>query len=253
MKIDIKHRWTDSVLCSFEAVDFRDAILQAVKSNADLRDADLRGANLGGANLRGANLSDADLRGADLSDANLRDANLGGANLGGANLGGADLSDANLRDANLGGANLGDANLRDADLRGANLRDADLRGANLGDANLRDADLRGANLSQFKTDLLDILIRAPKEIPALRQSILDGKIDGTVYEGACACLVGTIANARGCNYGELGNGIVPNGSRPAEKWFWNIRRGDTPETSQICAITLEWIDEYQSLIELAKA
>jgi uncharacterized protein YjbI with pentapeptide repeats len=213
MKIDIKHRWTDSVLCSFEAVDFRDAILQAVKSGADLR-----GANLRDANLRDANLRDADLRGADLSNADLSD---------------ADLSRANLRDANL----------RDADLRGANLSDADLRGANLSDA----------NLSQFKTDLLDILIRAPKEIPALRQSILDGKIDGTVYEGACACLVGTIANARGCNYGELGNGIVPNGSRPAEKWFWNIRRGDTPETSQICAITLEWIDEYQSLIELAKA
>jgi len=75
---------------------FREAVLEAVASDA----------NLSGANLRGADLSDANLRGADLSDANLRDANLSGA----------DLSDANLRGANLRGANLSGANLSGAEL-----------------------------------------------------------------------------------------------------------------------------------------
>ena len=58
------------------------------------------------------------------------------------------------------GANLSDANLRDADLSGADLRGADLR-----DVNLRDADLRDADLLAFKTDLFDVLLRAPNEVP----------------------------------------------------------------------------------------
>ena len=69
----------------------REAILDAVASNANLIDANLRGADLRDANLRGANL-----RGADLRDANLI---------------GTDLSDANLIDANLIGADLCDTEL----------------------------------------------------------------------------------------------------------------------------------------------
>jgi hypothetical protein len=131
--------------------------------------------------------------------------------------------------------------------------DANLSGADLRDADLSGADLSGADLSAFKNDLFDILLRAPNEIEALKTSVIEGKIDGTVYEGSCACLVGTIANARGADYRSLGNGIEPNGSRPAELWFWNIKRGDTPETSQIAQITIEWISEFSQLLELAKS
>ena len=208
MLIEIKHRWTDSVLCSFEAADIKDAVQQAVES-----DADLRGADLGGANLRDANLRDADLRGADL-----------------------------------GGADLGDANLR-----GADLSDADLGGANLRGADLSDADLRGANLLQFKTDIFDILLRAPREIEGLKQSLINGKVDGSVYEGECACLVGTIANIRHVYYNDLGNGIKPNSSRPAEQWFMSIKKDDTPGTNQISKITVEWIDEFTHLLNMAKS
>ena len=63
--IQIKHRYTDAVLCEFEAVDIRDCLRQSVIGDADLRDADL-----GGADLRDADLRGADLRGADLSGAN---------------------------------------------------------------------------------------------------------------------------------------------------------------------------------------
>ena len=111
IKIEIKNRWTGSILFEYSSVDntIAKTLIEALKSEANLREADLRGANLREANLRGANLDRADLRG-----------------------------------ANLRGANLYRADLREADLRGANLRGADLRGANLRGANLREADLREA-------------------------------------------------------------------------------------------------------------
>ena len=101
---------------------FREAVLEAVAS--------------------GANLSYADLSSADLSSADLSSANLSSANLRYANLSYADLSSANLRYANLRSADLSYANLRYANLRSADLRSADLRSANL----------RFANLSYAKTD-----------------------------------------------------------------------------------------------------
>ena len=55
---------------------YKEAVVEAVASNADLRYADLRGANLSDADLRYANLRGADLSGADLRGANLSDAEL---------------------------------------------------------------------------------------------------------------------------------------------------------------------------------
>ena len=105
IKIQIKNRWTGSVLFEYEKEEntIKDTLSEAVKQGADLGGADLEGAYLGGADLGGADLRDADLGGADL-----RGAYLGGADLGGAYLGGADL-----RGAYLGGADLGGAYLRD--------------------------------------------------------------------------------------------------------------------------------------------
>ena len=81
IKIEIRNRWTGSVVFEYtkEGNTITEAVLEAIRCDA---------------NLRGADLSDADL-----SDANLRGADLRGANLYGANLYGADLRDANLRDA----------------------------------------------------------------------------------------------------------------------------------------------------------
>ena len=108
IKLQIKDRWTGSVLFEYEKENntIKDTLLEALKQNADLRGAYLR-------------------------DAYLRGANLGGADLGGADLRGANLGGAYLRGADLGGADLGDAYLRDADLRGAYLRGADLGGAKI--------------------------------------------------------------------------------------------------------------------------
>ena len=110
--IKIHNRWTGSVVFEYtkEGNTITEAVLEAIRCDA---------------NLRGADLSDADLSGADLS--------------------GADLSGADLRCANLYGANLRDADLRGTDLRGTDLRDADLSGADLSGADLCDA--KGCYLS----------------------------------------------------------------------------------------------------------
>jgi len=211
-------------------------------TDADLRGANLRGANLTRADLRGANLTRADLRGADLTDADLTDADLTRANLTDANLTDANLTDANLTDADLRGANL-----TRADLRGANLTRADLRGANLTRADLRGANLTDANLNVIKHDLWSILLPAQAEIDGLVNALNEGRVDGSTYQGECACLVGTIANVRGVMYDQLVT-VKPDAERPAERWFLGIREGDTPENSAIAKLTMEWIEEFLSYI-----
>jgi hypothetical protein len=215
----------NSVLGSVIWESEKDTLKEAVVEKNN-RDANLRGANLRGANLYGANLYGADLRGA-----NLRDANLYGAN---------------LRDANLYGANL-----RDANLRGADLRDADLRDANLYDADLHGADLYGADLwqlpkdyiNQSSRDIIFILQSLRKEVPYLKQSLIDGKVDGSTYDGDCSCLVGTLGNADGgvdavCNAIPFYQKGTQN---PGENWFLNIHKGDTPENNQFAAHVMRLI------------
>jgi uncharacterized protein YjbI with pentapeptide repeats len=221
-KIEIKNQWNRAVIYSCDVPDdvpsgmaFRHALEKAVANGADLSGAYLSSAYLSSANLRGAYL-----RGADLSGADLSGADLSGADLSGAYLSGADLSSAYLR--------------------GAYLRGADLSGANLS----------GANLSEQKNDFWAILLHAPAEIQGLRLALIEGRVDGSTYEGPCACLVGTIANVRNANYQDIG--IKPDSSRPAEQWFMYIKKGDTPETNQISRFTVEWLDEFVILLNDAR-
>ena len=116
IKIQIKNRWTGSVLFEHEKDNntIKDTLLEALRLRAYLRGADLSRADLSGADLRGAYLSGADLRGAYLS----------GADLSGADLSGAYLYGAYLSGAYLYGADLSRANLSGTDLRGAYLSGA---------------------------------------------------------------------------------------------------------------------------------
>jgi hypothetical protein len=233
MALEIKHRYLDRIVWKSELASIKDAVEEAVKHSANLRAANLSAANLSGANLSGANLSGANLRGADLSGANLS-----GANLRGAYLSGANLSGANLRGAYLRGAYLRDADLRDADLSGANLRGAYLRGAYL-----RAANLSAANLTPIRDDFYAVLSSVPAEVPSLIAALKGGRVDGSTYEGECACLVGTIANARGCEYSMIPD-LKPDHSRPAERFFLAIQEGDTPETNQFSALAVEWAETW---------
>jgi hypothetical protein len=99
----------------------------------------------------------------------------------------------------------------------------------------------------YKNDIWSILLKAQNEIEGLKGSLLSGKVDGSTYEGECCCLVGTIANIKGCYYENIPN-IKPDSNRPAEEWFKMIRKGHTPENSEVCKLTYKWIEEFQSYI-----
>ena len=142
------------------------------------------------------------------------------------------------------GANLRDANLRDADLSYADLREADLR-----EADLRGANLRGANLRDVREDMIAEILKLPNELEYLRLALIEGRVDGSTYQGDCACLAGTLANAKGiANYS--GDEIASNGApfiadsnSLRETFFLSIRKGDTPETNPAAKIALKWVDE----------
>lgn len=156
-----------------------------------------------------------------------------------ANLSYANLYSADLRNADLSYANLSYANLGYADLRNANLYSANLYSANLSYANLS-----YANLSLIKEDFFRVLDVSKNEVLGLYQALFEGKIDGTQYEGECACLVGTIANLRCESPHHLKIDLRPNLHRPLERWFLAIKKGDTPINNPVSKIVSEWIKEF---------
>lgn len=88
-----------------------------------------------------------------------------------------------------------------------------------------------------------VLSAAPREAQAVLDALRAGKVDGSVYAGECACLVGTIAQARDCAVYEL-DALQPNSSRPAEVWFTQIAPGHTPETHQPTKLAAEWVAQW---------
>jgi hypothetical protein len=217
--IEIKHRHTGAVVYTSQVETVREALEEAVKARANLDGAYLDGAYLAGANLDGAYLDGAYLAGANLARANLARAYLDGANLAGANLAGANLARANLARAYLDGANLDGAYLAGA--------------IGVGDW-----------AKAIRDDIRTVLDTSPHEVPGLLQLLWDGRVDGTVYEGECACLVGSVAKVRGCRYDAI-PGLRPDSSRPAERWFLRIRKGDTPVTNPSAAFAAAVIAQWQ--------
>ena len=137
-----------------------------------------------------------------------------------------------------------------ANLRSANLTSANLTYADLTYADLTSANLRSANLTSFRDDLVLAILNLPDEIPFLRQAVVDGKIDGTTYTGTCCCLAGTMCHAKEMEFDDfkVANLMPIDSMSPREIWFYNIRPGHTPENSEICKLTLGWIDEALAIV-----
>ena len=222
-KFKVRNRWNGAVQFTAE-ISVTPDMLTSVKL---------------GLAIKWARASNAYLRGADLSDADLSNAYLRNAYLSNADLSGADLSNADLR-----GADLRNTDLSNTDLRGADLRGADLSGADLSGADLRNAYLSNADLRPIKADFFMILAMGHTEVPQLIKALRDGKVNGSTYEGECACLVGTLENGGA-------KGIPHQPSSPAEVWFAPIREGDKPgddtEGGFRAKWALGWALEYARL------
>ena len=115
--------------------------------------------------------------------------------------------------------------------------------ANLTGANLTGADLTGADLTEIRADFMMRLALVPVEAVGLLKALWDGKVEGSAYQGECACFVGTIANIRKCDYRALG-ALKPEADSPTEKWFMGISRGQSPESNPVARITVGWIEEF---------
>ena len=235
MKFSIKSWLTSEVIYEGEGDSLKVVLEAGVKAGVCFDRASLDGASLVGASLDRASLDGASLVGARLDRASLV---------------GARLDRARLDRARLDGASLDRASLDGASLDRARLDGASLDGASLDGASLDGASLVGARLTPIRDDIWAVLSASPAEVPALRQAIIEGRVNGSAYEGECACLVGTLANARGCNYKAIPN-LQPDSNRAAECFFMAIRKGDTPETNQAAALAVQWVDEWLSNMRAA--
>ena len=149
-----------------------------------------------------------------------------------------------------GGSVLFELKIEDNDIKNT-LEKAVGEGANLRGANLRGAYLEGAKnipqsyINMCSRDILFILQALKKEVPFLRKKLIKGEVDGTQYEGECACLIGTLANADGSV--EEVCGVIPYYEKglhnPGEQWFFQIKKGDNPENSFFAEHALKLVDE----------
>ena len=78
INITIRHRYTGDIIWESEKTTYKEAVEEAIKSNADLSNADLSNSYLSNAYLYKTNLSNANLSNANLSFAELSNANLNG-------------------------------------------------------------------------------------------------------------------------------------------------------------------------------
>lgn len=89
-----------------------------------------------------------------------------------------------------------------------------------------------------------VLEHLKPEAPFLREKPIKGEIDGTQYEGDCACLIDSLGNANGgietvCKTIPFYDKGLHN---YVEQWFYQIRQGDTPGNSAFAKRALTLID-----------
>ncbi len=114
-------------------------------------------------------------------------------------------------------------------------------------------------LEDVKRDIIETCLKVPNEIPSLREALATGHIDGGSYTAAwvsnCRCFTGTLAYATGKGWVDWRDDperpIDYGTDKIREQWFLSIKPGDTPENSEVCALTLSWVDEALDLSRLS--
>ena len=130
------------------------------------------------------------------------------------------------------------------------------------------AFLAAAKAATFKA--FDLL---PSEVKAFRQAVIEGRIDGRLYSGKCACLYGTLGKrVAGLPYNDdfsllpvyhnklhehYSENLVAlkeffyanfrhklNQFHVEEEFFSVIHEGDTPTTSEYSALALSWVNQW---------
>ncbi len=84
-------------------------------------------------------------------------------------------------------------------------------------------------------------------MPHLKKMLIEGKVDGSQYEGDCACLVGTLAHGNKVDKVCESIPFYQKGTHNmGETWFLNIREGDTPESNEFSAHVLKLIEMVET-------
>ena len=118
-------------------------------------------------------------------------------------------------------------------------------------ANLDSADLRSAKnvsesyINQCSRDMLFIFERLKSELLYLREKLIKGEVDGTQYEGDCSCLIVSLGKGDKKEIEKACKTILfyDKGLHNfGEQWFWQIKKGDTPENSRWAEHVLMLID-----------
>jgi len=89
-----------------------------------------------------------------------------------------------------------------------------------------------------RDDLIVVLDSAKAETPGLLAALQIGKVNGSCYDGECACLVGTLERMHGSPF------LPRDANRPAEQLFMPIRPGMTPKNSAHVLVICEWIKDW---------
>lgn len=175
----------------------------------------------------------------------LRNANLDYLDLSCRVLARADFEDASINGTNFAGSDISNSSFRGCDFKDTIIKYADFTGVDLCNAEIPLKVLRQANLTSIRDDIWAVLCASPHEAYAIREALMEGRVDGWAYTGECACLIGTIANARHCDFEEI-PGLIPDSYRPAESFFYAIKPGDTPRNSPFAKLVIEWIDQWHA-------
>jgi len=167
------------------------------------------------------------------------------ADFSGLNLHSWSLMNCEFYNCNFDGANLYATCLHDSTFSNCSVNNTVFTKAQLEDCLFEDTDLLTANLEEIKQDLWRVLEYALPEVPGLIQAVEKGRINGQVYDGACACLVGTIANFRGQNPERL-DGIETNIDSPIEMFFLNIEESNNPYNHEVSRVVHTWLKEWMA-------